>query len=75
MLLLRSGGGDGGGAVAGGAQTQFVALSTMKEALRREGRLLGQAQLSAIKEQLMQLVSTKANTWVRQTADNRARAA
>jgi hypothetical protein len=62
MLLLQQ---DPSAQGSGSAQAQFVALATIKEALRREGRLLGQQQLHALKEQLLQLVQARVNTWSR----------
>ena len=53
---------------------QFVALATMKEALRREGRLLGSAQLQQLKEQLLQLVVARVHQWVRALASTAQRA-
>lgn len=52
---------------------QFVALATMKEALRREGRLLGAAQLQQLKEQLLQLVVARVHQWVRALASAQSR--
>jgi hypothetical protein len=46
------------------ANAQFIALATMKVAIQREGRVLGGATLAQLKDQLLNCLVMRANTWV-----------